>query len=147
MFKGKDGKEKMMTLEVRPWCTNEEEGGTSFGVIFYGSEGYMSFPNYESYKIFLGKDRKLSKENSKGDDMNHFQNFIDCARSRDASKLNAPAIQGHYSSALSHYALTGARVNRVLEIDEKTELIKNDDEANKHLTREYRKGFEVPQEV
>lgn len=147
MFKGKDGKDKMMTLEVRPWCTNEEEGGTSFGVIFYGSKGYMSFPGYDGYKVFIGKDRKLTKENENGDDKNHFQNFIDCVRSRDASKLNAPSIQGHYSSALSHYALTGARVNRVLEIDEKTELVKNDDEANKHLTREYRKGFEVPKEV
>ncbi len=147
MFKGKDGKDKMLTLEVRPWCTNEEEGGSSFGVIFYGSEGYIAFPGYDGYKIFLGKERKLVKENKNGDDKNHFQNFIDCVRSRDASKLNAPAIQGHHSSALSHYALTGARVNRVLEIDETTELIKNDEEANKYLTRDYRKGFEVPKEV
>ena len=42
MFKGKDGKDKMMTLEVRPWCTNDEAGGTSFGVIFYGEKGYMT---------------------------------------------------------------------------------------------------------
>ena len=47
------------------------------------------------------------------------------------------------SSALSHYALTGARVNRVLEIDTATAMVKNDDEANKHLTREYRTGWEL----
>lgn len=147
MFKGKDGKDKMMTLEVRPWFSNSEEGGSSFGVIFYGEKGYMSFPNYEGYKVFLSKDHKVAKENSEGDDVYHFQNFIDCVRSRDASKLNAPPIYGHYSSALSHYALTGARVNRVLEIDPQTEMVKNDDEANQYLTRVYRKGFEVPKEV
>lgn len=147
MFKGEDGKDKMMTLEVRPWCTNEEEGGREFGVIFYGSEGYISFPGYESYKVFKGQDGKLEKEGNKGNELYHYQNFIDCVRSRDASKLNAPPIEGHHSAALSHYALTAARVNRNMEIDPATEMFKGDDEANKYLTREYRKGFEVPQQV
>ena len=145
MFKGEDGRDKMMTLEVRPWCSNDEAGGMSFGVIFYGSEGYMSFPNYSGYKAYKGKDGELIKEASKGSDVNHYRNFIDCVRSRDA--VNAPPIEGHYSSALSHYALTGARVNRVLEVDTETELVKNDDEANQYLTRDYREPFVVPQVV
>ena len=148
MFKGEDGKDKMMTLEVRPWCSNNEAGGTSFGVIFYGSEGYMSFPNYGGYKAYRGnKEGELVEEFDDGDDLNHYANFIDCVRSRDASKVNAPPIEGHYSSALSHYALTGARVNRVLEIDTESEMVKNDDEANKFLTREYRAPFVVPEVV
>jgi predicted dehydrogenase len=147
MFKGADGKDKMMTLEVRPWCTNDEAGGTSFGVIFYGSDGWMTFPGYDGYKAYQGKENKLIKEANDGNDVNHFQNFIDCVRSRDASKVTAPAIEGHRSSALSHYALTGARVNRVLEIDTETGLIKNDDEANKYLTRDYRAPFVVPETV
>lgn len=147
MFKDADGKDKMMTLEVRPWCTNDEAGGTSFGVIFFGSEGWMTFPGYGGYKAYKGKANKLVKEANDGDDRYHYQNFIDCVRSRDASKLNAPPLEGHYSSALSHYALTGARVNRVLEIDETTEMVKNDDEANKMLTRVYREPFVVPEVV
>ena len=147
MFKGKDGKDKMMTLEVRPWCTNDEAGGTSFGVIFYGSEGWMTFPGYGGYKAYQGRDNKLIKEANDGDDRYHYQNFIDCVRSRDVSKLNAPPIEGHYSSALSHYALTGARVNRVLEIDTENELVKNDDEAKSMLTRKYREPYEVPEDV
>lgn len=147
MFKGKDGKDKMMTLEVRPWCSNDEAGGMSFGVIFYGSKGYMSFPNYSGYKAYEGRDGKLIKEADNGDDVNHYQNFIDCVRSRDADAINAKAIDGHYSSALSHYALTGARVNRVLEIDTETEMIKDDPEANAFLTRDYRAPFTVPEVV
>ncbi len=147
MFKGPDGKDKMMTLEVRPWMTNDEVGGTSFGVLFYGSEGYMSFPNYESYKVFQGRKGELVKEGSDGDDQHHYDNFIECVRKADSAGVNAPPIEGHRSSALSHYALTGARVNRVLEIDPETEMVKNDDEANTYLTREYREPFTVPNEV
>lgn len=145
MFKGKDGKDKMMTLEVRPWCSNEEEGGRSFGVIFYGDKGYMTFPNYNGYRAYAGNGEKVIKERFDGG--SHYQNFIDCVRGRDTEAINAKAIDGHYSSALSHYALTGARLNRVLEIDTKTEMVKDDPEANSYLTRDYRKPFVVPKEV
>ena len=148
MFKGKDGKDKMMTLEVRPWCSNDEAGGMSFGVLFYGSEGWMTFPNYTGYKAYRGpKSGELVKERFDGTDQNHYQNFIDCVRSRNAEDITAKPIDGHYSSALSHYALTAARVNRVLEIDTDTEMVKNDDEANSHLTRQYREPFVVPETV
>jgi hypothetical protein len=36
------------------------------------------------------------------------------------------------------------RVGRRLTLDPKTERFQNDEEANRQLTREYRKGFEVP---
>ncbi len=147
MFKGRDGKDKMMTLEVRPWCTNDEAGGTSFGVIFYGEKGWMTFPDYGSYKMYEGRNNTLVKEGKNGADLNHYRNFVECVRSRDASAVNAPPLQGHLSSALSHYALTGARVNRVLEIDPATQLVKNDEEANKYLTRECRAPFVVPERV
>ncbi|MBI1321357.1 MAG: twin-arginine translocation signal domain-containing protein [Candidatus Hydrogenedens sp.] len=147
MFTGQDGKDKMMTLEVRPWMTNDEVGGKSFGVLFYGSEGYMSFPNYEGYKVFKGEKGELVKENSDGDDINHFRNFLECVRNANPEGVNAHPREGHFSSALSHYALTGARVNRVLEIDTETHMVKNDDEANTHLTRNYREPFVVPVEV
>ena len=149
MFKDKDtGKDKMMTLEVRPWCSNNEVGGTSFGVVFYGEKGYMSFPNYSGYKVFLGSHQgKLTEEYSEGNDANHFHNFVDCMRNRKAEDINAKAIDGHHSSALSHYALTAARVNRVLEINTESGMVKGDKEANKHLTRNYRKGFVVPKNV
>jgi hypothetical protein len=125
--------------------TNEEAGGTSFGVIFYGEKGWMTFPDYGSYKMYEGRDNKLAKEGKNGTDLNHYQNFIDCVRSR--KEPNAPALQGHLSSALSHYALTGARVNRVLEIDPATQLVKNDAEANAQLTRQYRAPYTVPTTV
>jgi hypothetical protein len=126
---------------------NDEAGGREFGVIFYGEKGWMTFPNYEGYKMYEGRENKLAREKEDGTDLNHYRNFVECVRSRDAAAINAPPIEGHLSSALSHYALTGARVNRVLEIDPATQMVKNDAEANKYLTREYRAPFTVPKVV
>jgi len=162
MFKGADGKDKIMTLEVRPWYTNDEMGGTSFGVMFYGSEGVITFPSYSGYlaykcKKFGESEMEPAQKRMDGDDKNHYQNFIDCVISRDASKITAPPIEGHYSSALSHYALTGARINRVLEINDQTGEITNvdwtsipgltEEEATLYLKRDYREGFEIGDEV
>jgi len=147
MFKGDDGKDKMMMLDVRPWISNDELGGMGFGVIFYGSEGYMSFPNYSGYRAYKGREGEMVQENFDGTDLNHYRNFIDCVRDNNPGGVTAPPIEGHYSSALSHYALTAARVNRVLEIDTETEMVKDDEEANSHLTREYREPYVVPVEV
>ena len=36
------------------------------------------------------------------------------------------------------------RLGRSLAFDPKTERFQKDDEANKHIQRDYRKGFEVP---
>jgi hypothetical protein len=127
--------------------TNDEAGGTSFGVMFYGSEGWMTFPGYGGYRAYKGRENELVKEANEGSDLNHFQNFIDCVRSRKAEDINAKAIDGHHSSALSHYALTGARVNRVLEIDTETGWVKDDPEANSYMTRDYRAPFVVPETV
>ncbi len=162
MFKGEDGKDKIMTLEVRPWYSNDEMGGRDFGVIFYGSEGVMTFPSYRGYVAFKceefgERNMEEAQRRMDGTDLNHYQNFIDCVISRDASQLTCPPIEGHYSSALSHYALTGARINRVLEIDDQTGEITNidwsdipgltEEEATLYLKREYREGFDIPEEV
>jgi hypothetical protein len=58
---------------------------------------------------------------------------------------------------LSHYALTGARINRVLEINDQTGEITNvdwtsipgltEEEATLYLKRDYREGFEIGDEV
>jgi len=118
MFKGKDGQDKMMTLEVRPWMTNDEAGGTSFGVIFYGEKGWMTFPDYGSYKMYEAARTSWSRKEERTDLNTTGTSSSACAAA--TRRVTAPPIEGHWSSALSHYALTGARVNRVLEIDPAT---------------------------
>ncbi|MBI3737261.1 gfo/Idh/MocA family oxidoreductase, partial [Candidatus Sumerlaeota bacterium] len=141
---------KMLVFEVRHWMTNpelgeSERGDNNVGNIFYGSEGYMVMPNYSSYQVFLGKKAEAQPAVSKGGD--HFLNFINAVRSRKREDLNAEIEEGHLSSSLCHLANISYRLGRTLDFDPAAEKFVNDAEADKMLTRVYRKGFEVPEIV
>ena len=138
---------KMIQFEVRPWCTNTEDGAT-VGNIFYGSEGYMVIKGYKSYETYLGQKREPGPKNN-GDDpvVAHFTNFLDAVRSRKAETLNGPVETAHTSSGIAHLGNIAYRLGRQLNFDPKTEQFVNDPEADKYLTRQYRKPFVVPNEV
>jgi predicted dehydrogenase len=132
---------KMMVFDVRPWMTNDEKGA-KVGVIFYGSEGYIVIDSYTHYQSYLGKNEERGPGKTEGGD--HYANFIDAVRAHDASILNAPIEEGHYSSALCHLGLTAARLNRNLEFDAEKEQYVGDDEANQYISRDYRAPYVVP---
>jgi hypothetical protein len=77
----------------------------------------------------------------------HYQNFIDAIRAGDPKLLTCDVLEGHFSSALPHLANISYRVKRALEFDGKAEKVKDDKDADALLTREYRKGFEIPKSV
>ncbi len=137
-------KGKMMTFEVRPWCTNDEKNA-KVGVIFYGKKGYMVIDSYSHYKVYLGQKEKKGPENDKSGD--HYRNFIDAVRAQDPTMVNAPAEEGHKSSALCHLGLISARLKRTMQFDtEKCQFI-GDEEANQMLTRNYRAPYTLPEQV
>ena len=74
----------------------------------------------------------------------HYQNFIDAIRADDAKVLNSNILDGHLSSTLPHLANIAYRVGHEVRFDGKSETFVNDKKADKLLTREYRKGFEIP---
>jgi predicted dehydrogenase len=135
---------KIIQFEVRPWHTNLEDG-VGVGNIFYGEKGYMVVNGYTSYQTFLGQERTPGKARSEGG--NHFKNFIDAVRARDASILHAPVETAHLSSALAHLGNIAYLTGRVLTFDPKSETFPNDREANALLTREYRRPYIVPKVV
>jgi len=51
--------------------------------------------------------------------VNHFQNFIDCVRSRKQDQLNAEILEGHRSSAMCHLANISYRLGRHVPFEEK----------------------------
>jgi hypothetical protein len=53
----------------------------------------------------------------------------------------------HLSSALAHLAAISYRLGRQLTFDPATEKFTGDSEANKMLTRNYRKPYVVPEKV
>ena len=151
----------LISFETRDWYTNSEAGmGIEYpfvdhrnvvGVIFFGADGYMIFPDYSSYYTFMGPKRKPGPngmvEGNPYMDLDHFQNWIAAVRSRDASKLNAEIEQGHLSSCLPHLANIAYMTGRTVNFDPEKETFVNDEDANRLLTREYRQPYAVPGEV
>jgi predicted dehydrogenase len=138
---GKRG--KMLVFEVRPWFTNDENGG-KIAALFYGSEGYMVIDSYDHYQIYM-KDGEKGPTRDEGGD--HYGNFLDAVRNRTPETLNAPIEEGHKSAALCHLGLLSVRLGRSLNFDPKTEKFVGDDEANQYLGRNYRAPFIVPEVV
>jgi predicted dehydrogenase len=135
---------KIIEFEVRPWCTNAEDGAT-VGNIFYGSEGYMVIKGYGRYETFLGEKKEKGPTGEK--EGNHYDNFIHAVRSRDKSILNGPVETAHLASSIAHLGNIAYRLGRVVEFDPTTERFKNDADADAMLTRQYRAPFTVPDEV
>jgi predicted dehydrogenase len=138
---------KMIEFEVRPWATNTE-GGAGVGNIFYGSDGYLVINGYNSYEAFLGPRGEPGPNNRDADPVSkHFANFIAAVRSRDTSIQHGPVETAHIASGLAHLGNISYRLGRRLKFDPATETFVGDSEANALLTRDYRKGFVVPEKV
>ncbi|NWF83275.1 MAG: Gfo/Idh/MocA family oxidoreductase [Bryobacteraceae bacterium] len=135
---------KLIQFEVRPWHTNDE-GGATVGNIFYGSEGYMVIKGYDTYETFLGQKKEKGPGRKAGGD--HYANWIKAIRSRKTEDQNGPVETAHLSSALAHLGNISYRLSRVLTFDPANEKFVGDAEADKMLTREYRKPYVVPEKV
>ena len=126
--------------------------GCSFGQISplqgqsYGKEtqGYCPGGGREHNQPIYAES---SMDRGDGGTNGHFANFIDAVRKHDASILNAPIETGHLSSGLAHLGNIAYRMEKVLTFNPQSEKFVNDPEADKMLTRNYRKGFEVPNQV
>ncbi len=158
MFDQPAGPPKMLEMEVRHWISNNEAGlgrglfsrHNSIGSIFYGSKGYLAAGNEDSfsYESWLGTDQSAGPHGESGND--HFANFINCVRSRNAAELRAPIDEGHVSCALVHLANTSHRLGRSLRFDPHTERVIDDEEANRLLygaDRGYREPFVIPEQL
>jgi predicted dehydrogenase len=144
------GKKKMMEFEVRHWMTNgeatvHERGNNAIGDLFYGSKGYLAVDSYTSYKTWMGQEQTPGPEGKEGGD--HYANFIDAVKSRKRENLNAEIEEGAISTTLVHLANISYRLGRTLHFDAASYSVKGDAEANKMFTRDYRKGFVVPEKV
>jgi hypothetical protein len=71
------------------------------------------------------------------------KNFLAACRSRDYRTLHADVEIGAMSAALCHLANISYRVGRKLAWDHAKKNFGNDSEANKLLTRDYRKPYVV----
>jgi predicted dehydrogenase len=146
----------VLEFATRGQHTNDE-GGQRIGNLFYGTEGWLWIDgNGRQWQSYLGR----TEEKGPGSDAPpeeggsdplvltsietpHYQNFVEAIRAGNPKLLTCDALEGHLSSSLPHLANISYRVSRPLKFDPATEKFVGDPEADKLLTREYRKGFEI----
>ena len=157
LFQYADG--TILEFGTRGEHTNDE-GSVRIGNLFYGSKGWLwideSGRRWQSYMGAVGvKNEKGPGSDSPADaaaeptglttiEFPHYQNWIDALRANDAKLLTCDILEGHLSSTLPHLANIAYRVGHELQFDGKNERFVNDKKADVLLTREYRKGFELP---
>ena len=147
-------------------------GGIHMGEFFYTAQGYVTSGNKWSATIgeftprnapdtAAGVSNRLNNlsfpqiaykpgpaiPEPGGDEVSHFQNFINCVRSRKREELACEILQGHMSTSLCHLANIAFRTGRKLAFDPNTETFPGDKEASALLTRKYREPYVVPDRV
>jgi predicted dehydrogenase len=146
----------ILEFATRGQATNDE-GSVKIGNLFYGTEGYLWIDgDGRKWQSYLGRKEEKGPGSTAPPDQSgsdplvltsiespHYANFIDAIRANDPKLLTCDVLEGHLSSALPHLANISYRVGRALQFDGKSEKFVNDGEADKLLTREYRRGFEI----
>jgi predicted dehydrogenase len=145
----------IIEFDTRGGFTNDE-AGVKIGNIFYGTKGWLwieeagkKWQSYFGPKNEPGPGMDLSEPNSGPTGLTtteypHYQNFVDAIRAGDPKVLTCDVLEGHLSSSLPHLGNIAYRVGRQLQFDGKAERFTDDKQADRLLTREYRKGFEIP---
>jgi predicted dehydrogenase len=137
----------ILTFEVRNLGSFEEADGGNCGNSFFGTKGYYvrgkGFFSYKEVKSGPREAIPLPADVPPVRKEDKWQRWFAAIRSRKPSDLPMQPLEAHYSAAHIHIANAAYREGRSLEFDPKTERFK-DSKVNHFLSREYRKGFEVP---
>jgi len=115
------------------------------GAIFHGEKGNIEIlrGHARANPPELLKDAPPDTPGGPKESVPHFQNFLECVRSRQ--RPAADAETGHRATSLCHLINICRKVGRRLQWDPKAERFAGDDEANKLIARPRRKGYELPQ--
>jgi predicted dehydrogenase len=153
LFEYADG--TILEFATRGEFTNDE-GTQRIGNLFYGSKGWVWIDGSgEAWQSHLGpKNEKSSGVDYEANppkgpvppevEFAHYQNFIEAVRAGDPKILRCDVLEGHYTSTLPHLGNISYLVGHGLAFDGKKESFVDDKKADALLTREYRKGFEIP---
>jgi predicted dehydrogenase len=153
---GPNGQVKMMYPHGVPVHFVLEAGrGPMGGAVFIGENGKLEInrnkftSNPPEIAEQLRREVDVAEEERKWSDDTalwqarwHLQNWLDCIRTRDLPVADVEI--GHRSITVCHLANIARAVGRPLTWDPVAEEFPNDPEANLHLNRERRKGFELP---
>jgi predicted dehydrogenase len=89
-----------LELKTKPTIARQA-GPVGVGNIWWGTEGYVVTPTYNSGIAFDYDGKELANWQG-GSDQLHYDNFLDAVRSRDRTLLHLDIEEGHLSSAMAH---------------------------------------------
>jgi len=117
------------------------------GVVFEGANGDLYVTRS---KITCDKNpdilkAEIPKESRVTVSDNHFQNWVDCIKSRE--KPIADVAIGHRSATVCHLGNIAVRTGRKLLWNAEREFIQGDDEAQAMLLRPYREPWELKRNI
>lgn len=141
---------KEIQFEVRGLLTGPEaglpvRGGNTVGNLFLGSEGWM-WVDGSRFQVYKGEDNKLVMEEKGSDNAGtalHMKNFLAACRSRNHKDLTAEIEIGALSATLCHLSNIAYRTGKKLAWDDARKRFVNAPDADKLLTRDYRKPYVV----
>ncbi len=142
------GKEFVVTWSNRH-ANSHGPDGHGYGIEFFGTEGTL-FIDRDGYTLWPerkpnGGESVLSSGviRSEGSPQHypHVQNFLECMRSR--KKPNSDLETTHRSTSAPHVANIAFKTGRKLRWNRDDEQFVNDPEANKLLTKQYRKPWNL----
>jgi predicted dehydrogenase len=131
-----------LIYEMRLWTDYKLEGQTN-GIVYYGDTGTVDIGSQGCFHNPIEGERKRLGDWSSF--TANVRNFVDCVKANDPSGLKAPISEAFPSVTLCHLGNIVTRVGRRIEYDSENHRIPSDEEADKLLTRTYRKGYELPE--
>jgi predicted dehydrogenase len=138
-------------FEVRGLMTGGEgpvgvgRPNSAIGHMFSGSEGWMWLGN-DGFQVFKGEqnEKVMDEKAERGDTTKvHMENFLQAVKSRKHQDLTADIEIGALAAAYCHLANISYRVGRRLDWDAAKKQFAGSPEANKLISREYRKPYAV----
>ncbi|HEY4262767.1 MAG TPA: Gfo/Idh/MocA family oxidoreductase, partial [Schlesneria sp.] len=133
--------------EHRQFAGNNAEKGESVGCYFYGTKGtfHMGWQKGWTFYPVGGEPIHEDPQLHMPDEQNIKELFADFLASVKSRKLPVSDIEiGHRSTTMSLLGMLSLKLGRSLAWDAKQERVIGDDEANKHLKRDYRGDWKYP---
>ena len=142
LYQYADGTE--LHCDLRNWYAGPPEAA---GLFVFGEKGWMKVGD-DKAQVFFGRKNEpgpvLTAEGAPDAGQAHFENFIDCIRTRKTENLKAAIEEGHLSTTLCHLGNISYRVGRSVKFDNATERFVGDEEADRLLGRTYRAPYVLP---
>ena len=113
------------------------------GAMFLGENGWMWMDN-DSLVVYKGESNEKAHEEKSSQRAGHvgqMRNWLEVCRSRKIEDLHCEIVVGAKSAAVSHLAGISYRLGRRVRWDDAKGKFIDDPEADRMITREYRKPY------